>query len=326
MNYSLSLKKQGKDSKLIATISKGKNNGKNVYLVRNNEDGKIKKDFDYDALDEKMKTMRIKPREKVKLFNELAELFDKKTDPKGLVSTDHNLVELYKFICDVGSDETSFKLEHGSSFELMPNDDPDKTARYYICGMSESGKSWISRMLIDNYHSLFPKRSIYVISSLKQDETLDESKKLFTRINYETFMEEPPTVEEFSDDGAGSLILFDDYDTIKGKVGAVLQTFIDQCCQMGRHQNITTIMSTHFLTNYKLSSIKLAESNYFVVFPRNTPTKKLSYLLETYASLEESQVKEIKKMGKTSRWVMVSRVYPKYAISENEIKILEEKD
>ena len=60
MNYSLSLKKQGKDSKLIATISKGKNNGKNVYLVRNNEDGKIKKDFDYDALDEKMKTMRIK--------------------------------------------------------------------------------------------------------------------------------------------------------------------------------------------------------------------------------------------------------------------------
>lgn len=326
MSYSLSLKKQGEDSKLIARIKKGKIRTP-VYLVKNSSSNDLKKGFDYEAVEEKMKDMKLKSRQRVQLFNELEEAFESKADPKTF-QYNKPLFELYKFCQKESSDETCMKLKAGEQFEILPSDIPKKSGRYYICGMSESGKSWISKMLIENYHEMFPKRKIYVISSLKEDETLDECKKLFERINYETFLDDEPTLEEFSDDGKGSLILFDDYDTIgKGndkKVGDILQKFIDQCCQMGRHENITTLMSTHFLTNYKLSSIKLAESNYFVVFPRNTANKKLSYLLETYASLEEPQVKIIKKMGKSSPWVLVSRIFPKYCISEKEIRILED--
>jgi len=323
MDYSLTLKK-GNDSKGIAIIRGGKQNGKIVYLTKNDTDKALHKNLDYDELEHEMMKLKIRPRERVKLYNEIEELHSKNISPKDLVSTDKHLVELYKFCCNSMEDDKELKLGYGETFEILPSEDPKKSGRYYIAGMSESGKSYIAKQIIDNYHSLFPKRKIYVISKLKKDETLDSSKAKLIRIDPETFLEDPPTIEEFAEDKIGCLVVFDDFDNFKGKLGNIIQTFIDDCLQMGRHHNISTIICTHFITNYKQSSIKLAESQYYIVFPHGATSKKLSYLLGSYAGVSEKQVKMMKKMG---RWIALNRVSnPKYVISEQEIKILNPDD
>lgn len=325
MSYSLSLKPKGEDSKAIAVIRGGQDNGKYVYLVKNNDET-LEKGIDYEKLDKKMTELKIKARDKLKYLNEIAELLDNDTKAENLISTDKKLIELYK-ICDAEkNDATVLKLGFDSKFEITPNQDPNKSSRYYIAGMSECGKSYITRSIIENYHKLFKDRKVYVISKLKEDETLDNTKVPLNRTDIETFLDEPPTLDEYSHNKkgkkTGSLIVFDDFDNIKGKVGKAVQDFIDDVCQMGRHNNISCVLATHHLTNYAQSKVRLSECNYYIVFPQATATKKLSYMLETYGDLSANQVKEIKKMN--SRWALISRVYPKYVITENEIRILTE--
>ncbi len=323
MSYSLSTKKQGTESRAIAKVNGGKLNGKIVYLVKGNEGKSLNKDVDYDELEGKMIKLKIKARERVKYFNEIAELLENKTNPKDVVGTDKNLIELYKLCCEEQDNEQVLKLEYGAKFEIMPSEDPKKSGRYYIAGMSESGKSYIAKDIIDNYHSLFPKRKIYVISRLKKDPTLDSSKAKLIRINPETFIDEPPTIEEFSDNKEGCLIVFDDFDSFKGKIGAIIQAFIDDVLMCGRHENISTVLCTHYLTNYKQSAIKLAESQYYVIFPNGATSKKLSYLLENYGGIDDKNVKMIKRLG---RWALVSRCFPQYIVSESEVRILNKED
>lgn len=319
--YKLSLNSKG-DSKSIAKIIGGKNKNKTVYLSKDSDEKSLSKKLDYDLLEDTMKEMKIKLRERLGLLMNLEELYESGKRPEDIVSDDKRLVELYKVCCGHSENETFIKADFGSTFEIMPNQDPNKSSRYYIAGASESGKSYVAKMIIDNYHSLFPERKVYCISKLKSDETLDSCKPELIRLNPETFLEDPPTLEEFGEDD-GCLIIFDDYDSFDKKLGAIVQNFIDTVMQMGRHHNISCILCTHFLTNYKTSSIKLAEANYYVVFPQTSTSKKLSYLLDSYAGIDEKNIKTIKKMG---RWVLVSRTYPQYVIGEKEIRIISESE
>jgi hypothetical protein len=316
--YKLSLSSKG-DSKAIAKIVGGKNKNKLVYLTKENTDNKLNGKLDYDLLEDTMKEMKIKLRERLGLLMKIEELFESGKKPEDVVSDDKRIVELYKTLFGHSENETFLKADFGSSFEIMPNQDENKTSRYYIAGMTESGKSYVAKTIINNYHSTFPERKVYCISKLKSDETLDSCDVELIRINPETFLEDPPTLEEFEDDGNGCLIVFDDYDGFKGKLGNILQTFIDDTVQMGRHHNISCILCTHHLTNYKTSAIKLSECNYYVIFPHGSTSKKLSYLLDSYAGIDEKNIKMIKKMG---RWILVSRTYPQYVIGEKEVRII----
>ena len=322
MSYGLSFK-NGNEGKAIAIIKGGKLNNKVVYLVKNESGNDLSKSIDYDDIEEQMVKLKIKQRDRVKIFVELETLFESGTKPEDVVSTEKHLKELYASCYQSKNNTTSLKLDIGSKFEILPSSDKKKSSRYYICGMSECGKSYIAKQIIEQYNLFFPKRKIYVISKLKKDETLDSCKCKLTRINPDIFLDEIPTIEEFSNDGEGCLIVCDDYDNFKGKLGKIIQTFIDDICQLGRHENISCVLCTHFLTNYATSSIKLSECQYYVIFPQGATSKKLSYLLESYAGISDVNTKLIKSMG---RWVLISRCHPQYAISESEILIFNQKD
>ncbi|MDR3666727.1 MAG: hypothetical protein P4L35_07790 [Ignavibacteriaceae bacterium] len=322
MSYSLSLSKGKGESKCIAKIEGGKNNGKLVYVVKNEDAPSLKKSLDVDDLQDKMIQLKVKARDRVRYLAEIEELLEDNVQIEDLPSNDKILYELYKQCFKQKQNLNSFKLGYGEKFMICPPEDPVKTLRVYIAGMTESGKSYIVKDIVNCYHALFPKRKLYVISKLKKDDTLDSANAKLVRIDPNSFLTDAPKLEEFTNK-EGSVIIFDDFDSFEPKLLKIITTFINDCCQMGRHEKISTIIATHHITNYSKSAVMLSECNLYVLFPQATVKRKLQYILENYGGIEDSWVKKMKKMG---RWVCVCRTVPQYIVSENEVALITSTD
>lgn len=216
------------------------------------------------------------------------------------------------------------EIPMGCIFNLLPNTDINKRDVFYIAGASGSGKSWIAKQLSENYLKMYPDREIYIVSKLEEDDTLDSMElpkgKQPIRLDYSDWDVNPPNINEFSN----SLMIFDDFDTIEGKQGKAIQTFIDDIAIMGRkhHNNqgcVSMLCLTHHITNYKKTRLILNEATHFVVYPQATSAHALTYLLKTHLGMERDDVKKLKKLG---RWVCFSKMYPQYLISSQYAEIL----
>jgi Cdc6-like AAA superfamily ATPase len=214
---------------------------------------------------------------------------------------------------------TKVKLPPGSTFALNPPKEAEKRSIWYIAGASGSGKSHIAKRLAEEYQKQFPERDVYLISKLTEDETLDSMTRKPIRLNPVKLVEKPVTDLELLRD---SLVIFDDYDTFVGKEGKVIQQLIDDIGIMGRHQNITMLCLTHYLSNYKKTRLMLTEATHFVLYPQSTGAHALNYLLKTYLGLGPKEVAALKKTG--SRWVCIHKNFPIYYICETEAGLLNE--
>jgi hypothetical protein len=165
------------------------------------------------------------------------------------------------------------------------------------------------------YHKLFPARGIYLISKLDKDETLD-ALKFLKRIPIQSFVDDYPTLEEFRD----TMCIFDDYDTLTGDADKVITKIIDDLAIMGRHECVTILALSHYLTNYKKTRLLLNEATHIVVYPLSTSYHALRYLLKNYIGVDEDDLKKHRKLG--SRWLMYSKGYPQYMISQRSAELL----
>jgi len=216
--------------------------------------------------------------------------------------------------------ETHVKLPAGSHFQLIPTKDPKKREVWYIAGASGSGKSHIAKGIAEQYMKQFPDRDVYLVSKLEEDDTLDSMKgRKCIRLKPAKLVEEPLKDLTLLKD---SLIIFDDYDTFLGKEMKVIQQLIDDIAIMGRHNNITMLCLTHYLTNYSKTRLLLTEATHIVVYPLSTGAHALNYLLKTYLGLEKDEIQAIRKGG--SRWVCLYKNYPNYCITETEAFLLHE--
>lgn len=213
-------------------------------------------------------------------------------------------------------------------FNLIPNPDMNKRDVYYIAGASGSGKSFIAKQLGENYIRMYPNREIYVISKLDEDDTLDSmdlpKSKMPIRLDYSGWVENPPNINQFSN----SMIIFDDVDTIEGKEGKAVRTFMDDIAIMGRKHhneqgNITMLFLTHYITNYKKTRLMLNEASHYVIYPQATSAHSLSYLLKTHIGMERDDIKKLKKLG---RWCCIGKNYPQYLISSQYAEVLHQDD
>jgi len=216
--------------------------------------------------------------------------------------------------------QTHVKLPAGSNFQLIPTKDAKKREVWYIAGASGSGKSYIAKGLAEMYSKQFPDRKVYLVSKLEEDDTLDNIKgKKLIRLKPAKLVENPLKDLTLLED---SMVIFDDYDTFLGKEMKVIQQLIDDIAIMGRHNNITMLCLTHYLTNYSKTRLLLTEATHIVVYPLSTGAHALNYLLKTYLGLEKEEISAIRRGG--SRWVMLYKNYPNYAITETEAFLLHE--
>jgi hypothetical protein len=303
-----------KGSKAIAIVKGGDMNGEILFLHEDDFKGKKpKRDFNPIPYMNELKKLKMKPNERTFLMSKIEEALKNNEES---IKEKKDIRNLYGRIKQERDNDKTVFLDDDSMFNLIPSPDPNKREVYYIAGASGSGKSYIAKGLAEGYKKLFPQREIYLISKLKEDETLDNMKVgKPKRINIESFLTDYPELDEFKD----CMVIFDDYDTITGKLGDTIQKIIDDLAIQGRHTNTTMLCLTHYITNYKKTRLLLNEATHYVVYPQSTSFSNLKYLLGHHVGLSKEEVKDLKKMG---RWVAISKNYPQYLISSHQAKIL----
>jgi len=219
------------------------------------------------------------------------------------------------------------EIPFGSNFTLIPDADENKRQVWYIAGMSGSGKSYLAKQLAENYKKMYPDREIYIISKLDNDDTLDSmdfgkenNKYKPIRVDYTQFADFTPDINALSN----SMIIFDDIDTIEGKVGKAVHSLAEDIAIMGRKHNsgqgnITMLFLTHYLTNYKKTRLLLNETTHFIFYPQNTSVHSLRYVLQTHIGLDKNEIKNLRKYG---RWVCIRKGFPSIMIGQHKAEIL----
>lgn len=186
-----------------------------------------------------------------------------------------------------------------------------------ISAASGSGKSFYVKMYCEAYHKMWPKRPIYVFSSLASCQTLDKLSYLKrVKISTPEFM----GTEFNADDFKESLVVFDDIDVmsnkkIRDKVITVLNTLL----QTGRHAEASVLYTTHLATNGHMTKLILAECHFLTFFSKNMPQKSLKYLLENYLGYDPKEIEYIKKLE--GRWCTAVKSYPACCFSEKEVLV-----
>jgi len=198
-------------------------------------------------------------------------------------------------------------------FSIIPNPRIERSV-IYITGQSGSGKSYWMAQYCNEFHKMFPKRSIFLFSSLAEDKTID-SVKCLKRIKLTPeLMNEDITAEDFKD----SLVIFDDTDVISDKkMKAKVNQIMGSILETGRHWNTYCCVSSHLACAGNDTKRILNEAHKIVIFPASIGAGKLKYLLENYSSLDKDQQKKLK--GIKSRWICINKSYPNVIIAEKDI-------
>jgi len=193
----------------------------------------------------------------------------------------------------------------------------------YITGPSGSGKSTYVKNYLLEYKKVFKKNKIYLFSSLPEDKTLDEEKKLeLNRIVIgDNLLTDPIQIEDLQD----SVCIFDDVDNLSNKkyrdaVYAVLNNILE----IGRHYNISCLSTNHLTTNGRETRRIFNEASSVVFFPFAGAGKGLKYMCETYLGLDKNDMKKIRATN--SRWCCYMKHYPNAIMTEHEIWLRYDED
>jgi hypothetical protein len=314
---SLSFEKSA-EAKPIAVVRGGDADGEVLYL--HTDDGPkatktvVKKSV--KAVNYMKDLKHLKPAERVRVMNQLAEAVEKGMEADALVGHSDETKEIYKRIKTDSANDKVIELPDDSLFVPIPAPDPKTRQVWYVAGQSGSGKSYFARGIAENYKKLFPEREVYLISKLNEDETLDKMKiGKPKRVSLQTLVDDPPELEEFKD----CLVIFDDWDTLDKPYFPVVHKLIEDLAIMGRHTNTSMLILSHYLTNYGKTRLILGEAQFLVLYPLATSQKALKYVCEMYGGMDKEDVCGLKKRG---RWVLIHKNYPSYVISAHQANLL----
>ncbi len=312
---------KGAKSKAIAVVRGGDADGSVLYLHTEDkpaveEKSVVKKEV--KALPYMKDLSFLKPAERVKVMQQLAEAVEKDIEPEALVGHSDEVKAIYKRIKSDSAGKTGIHIDlpDDSIFQPIPDPDPKVRQVWYVAGQSGSGKSYFARGIAENYKKLFPEREVYLISKLQEDETLDKMKiGKPKRISLQSLVDDPPDLDEFKD----CLVIFDDWDTLDKPYFPVVHKLIEDLSIMGRHSNTSMLILSHYLTNYGKTRLILGEAQYLVLYPLATSQKALKYVCEMYGGMDKEDISGLKKRG---RWVLIHKNYPSYVISTGEANLL----
>ena len=213
-------------------------------------------------------------------------------------------------------DNKHFKVKDIKNHFIMPL--PRKESeRIYISAPSGSGKSTFIGLYLKEIRKMYKDRPIYLFSRIEDDEPLDAYDPIRIPLSREYFDEEPLNPVEFSK----GVIIFDDIDTLMDKqLLKYIQGFRDDLLECGRHYDITTISTTHIISNYKSTRTLLNEANAMILFPKCSGQYQFNKFLERYMGYDKDQIERVKKLP--SRWIYLYKNYPQYIVYEKGVIIV----
>lgn len=237
-----------------------------------------------------------------------------------------NVDEIGKAIAQIGKKtiyindkdvEDGFSSARAKNSDLVQQIPDKKTERsvLYITAPSGSGKSYYTKGYIEQYHKAYPKRDVFIFSSLDSDPTLDKLKYIKRiKIKEEKFLNAELSAIDFKD----SLCIFDDCDVISNKVvHKKVFNVLDNVLETGRHFAVSVVFTSHNATMGNATKRILNESHSITIFPKNAGGKMLKYLLDQYLGLDKDEIKRLKNLD--GRWATIVKSYPMVVMSEKEI-------
>ena len=214
------------------------------------------------------------------------------------------------------TNELSLRDNPDLVFQPIPNPETERQI-LYITGSSGSGKSYFTRKYCNEFAKLFPKRNIYLFSSIQDDDSIDAIKGLNRIKLTPAFLDESWEIEDFRD----SLVIFDDTDCITDKKTRLkVNGILNMILETGRHTNTYCIYTSHLACAGNDTKRILNEAHSITFFPATAGGRTLKYLLESYMGLDKEQIQKVKHLG--SRWITVCKSYPKVILSEKDIFLL----
>ena len=212
---------------------------------------------------------------------------------------------------------TNYECNKDETLQLVPNNKAERTCAY-ICGQSGSGKSFFTTQYVKEYKKLYPKRDIFVISSIEEDKSIDSLKPKRINVLNPDFLDDDISSEDFKD----SLVIFDDVDVFGTKIRKKVMAIVNNILQIGRHFNVSICFTTHSPCAGNETKILLSEANIITVFAKTTGNRALKYLLDNYLGLDKKQIDRIKKLN--SRAVSIIRGFPMVIVSEKSVFLAHE--
>jgi hypothetical protein len=199
-------------------------------------------------------------------------------------------------------------------FQQIPDKNTERSI-LYITAPSGSGKSFYTREYIKQYHKMYPKRDIFVFSSLEDDPTLDALKYLKRiKVKSQAFLESDIGASDFKD----SLCIFDDCDCISDKlVKKQVFNILNSILETGRHFNISVVYTSHNSCAGNETKKILNECHSITIFPRTAGNRTLKYLLDSYFGFNKQEIEAIKTIK--TRWVTITKTFPQIMYTENSI-------
>ena len=199
-------------------------------------------------------------------------------------------------------------------YQQIPN---PKTEReiLYIVGPSGSGKSYYTKEYVTQWKKHNKKGEVFLFSALQEDETLDKLKPPPKRIIIDDrLVTEPILVEELSK----CCVIFDDVDVISNKAHReAVYSLLNQILEVGRHHNITCIVTNHLPTAGKDTRRIINESHSVTYFPHSGSAGQMKRLLIEYLGLDGPTLKKIRKMQ--TRWATIFKNYPMCILTEKSL-------
>ena len=185
----------------------------------------------------------------------------------------------------------------------------------YVSGPSGAGKTTWAKLFMEEYHEKYPNNVILTLSKKPwKPQPGVKSKPL--KITMATFRK--LDLDKLRD----SLIVVDDYENLGPKrIQQAAKDWLKEIMNLGREYNISLILITHEIMNYRQTKQILNEANKVVIFPKSGARYQYRNFLKQYMGFNKSTVESI--MSSPSRWVMLHRDCPLYTLSENEINIVD---
>jgi hypothetical protein len=166
----------------------------------------------------------------------------------------------------------------------------------YINGRSGAGKTKFLVRMVNAYLKTLTKKEkpeIYLISKKEKDAMIDDNIKGIQRLDVNTFLEEPMTIDEIPDK---SVIIFDDYEQYEPDrpLFKLIIGFLNDLMTMGRTKLLKIFIISHLPTFGKDSTLTFIEASWFVFYPTKTAYSSLEYVLNKKVGWELNEIKKIK--------------------------------
>lgn len=227
---------------------------------------------------------------------------------------------VYESDSESDSDSDDERMNHIGLEEgvFIPLPRADQRECIEIAGKSGSGKTTWGATYAKVYKSLFPDRDIFVMSrcDVRNDPAFNGLDVLQIDIN-ESILKTPIDIEK--ELNRPCLLIFDDITTIQNpKLKKAVEKLVIDGLEIARKFGVTVLFINHLLIDNDrgLARTVLHEIDKLVVFPLSGNPQQIKYCLTRYF---EATDKEVKKMLKTkSRWLCISKEYPKVVLTEYE--------